>query len=458
MIGAVIWWLAHENGYLWGGDIPVSCRLSPDLANYGLRQRLGQMNSSWVLGPAAAPLLAGCVRAQRYSPGETLLPSGSLSGCLGLVVQGQVAAVTGAKDATGQNADPELGQVYAEAMFLDAQANNATLQALTLCEVWFVRLADVAALVDQQPRRPDTSVAMQRTEPPASRSRRWKRLGVCLVALGLGAILALALPPARQSLALVPMSLGQWCSQQGYDRCAEGSWRVAAALAPADADPIVALGILHFERGNLEAAEESFQEARALAPNWSEIYNNLGAVYAGRGDHELAIEAFLWGLEQEPGSAALEYNLGLSLQALQRHGEALAHYRSALALGEPRTDILVNMAIAYYELKQPANAQLAAEEALHLGGPSAPAYTVLGDVSLERQRPDQALSFAEQAITLDAGYAQAYVTMGLAHQAMRQPAKSRAAFEQALYATDDEWMSAKIQGYLDELPSWDAVP
>ncbi len=436
----------------------MSCRLSPDLANYSLRQRLRQVNSSWVLGPAAAPLLARHVQVQRYSPGETVLTAGSSADRLALVVQGEVAAVSDTPEAAGPDADLGPGRVYGAAMFLDEQASSATLRACAPCEVWFVRLSDVAALMGQRPRRSDVSVAMQRSEPRASRSRRWRILGVCLMVLGLGVILALALPPVRQSLALVPMSLGQWCSQRGHDRCAEGSWRVAAALAPADADPVVAMGILHFERGNLEEAEEYFEEARILAPNWSESYNNLGAVYARRGDHERAIEAFLSGLEQEPGSAALEYNLGLSLQALQRHGEALAHYRSALALGDPRTDILVNMAIAYYEVKQPANAQLAAEEALRLGGPSAPAYTVLGDVALEWQRPDQALSLAEQAIAVDANYPQAYVTLGLAHQAMRQPAESRTAFEQALHATDDEWMSAKIHGYLDDLSSWDVEP
>jgi tetratricopeptide (TPR) repeat protein len=435
----------------------VSYRLSPDLANYSLRQRLGQLSSSWILGPADAPRLGRHVCAEFYSPGETILPAGASADCLGLVVQGEVIAVSGARESAGPGVELRPGQTFGEAMFLDGQANGATLQARTDCEIWFVRRADIATLVGR-PRKPDTLVAEQPRERPTSTSRRWMRWGASLIALGLAAVLALALPPVRQTVALAPMSLGQWCSQKGYDRCAEGSWKVTAALAPTDADPFLALGILYLERGNLEAAEKSFAAAQVRAPNWSEVYNNLGVVYAKRGDHVLAIEVFRWGLELEPGSAALEYNLGLSLQALQRHEEALAHYRSALALGEPRTEILLNMAVAYYEVKQPTNAQLAAQEALRMGGPSAPAYAVLGGVALERQRPDEALSLLEQAVALDATYAQAYVTMGLAHKAMRQPIESRAAFEQALEATDDEWMRARVRGYLDELASRDMEP
>ncbi len=73
----------------------MNCRLSPDLANYSLRQRLGQLSSSWLLGPADAPYLARHVQIQTYSPGETILLSGGDVGCLGLIVQGEVAVLAG---------------------------------------------------------------------------------------------------------------------------------------------------------------------------------------------------------------------------------------------------------------------------------------------------------------------------------------------------------------------------
>jgi tetratricopeptide (TPR) repeat protein len=322
------------------------------------------------------------------------------------------------------------------------------LQALTRCEVQFLQRADLEALASE--RRAERQQVMFWGLVGASALA----LLVCLVAL-----LALSLPWVRQMVALVPMGLGQWCSQQSrgndapqaYDRCVEWTWTLAANLTPADAMPFLALGTFYFEQGEVLAAEQSFEAARALTPDLAEVHNNLGLIYAEQGEHEQAVAAFQQALDLEPGTSAIEQNLGRSLQAMHAYDEALIHYQQAMAFGEPKTSTLVNMAIGYYETGQSRKAAELAEQVLRDDETLAPAHMVLGAVALESRQPEAALGHLRRAIALDDSYSQAHFYLGLVHKALDQPTEAIAAFEQALAIADDDVIRVQIRRHLKEL-------
>jgi tetratricopeptide (TPR) repeat protein len=414
-------------------------RLSPAEAHGVLRRKLEQLAAPWGLEPSDAHRLTQQMHLHSYDPGEIILPQGAHADCLGLIVQGQVAVHSGRRGAhTGVILLP--GSTFGEAMLTEDRPSHDTLQALTRCEIWFLRGADFRVLVDER-----------HAERRVGTLWRLVGLGATLLLVVLAAILLLSLPSSRRLAALVPMAVGQWCQGQDLERCAEPAWTVAASLAPDDANPLLALGALHFERGELGQAEQLFEAARVLAPDSPEVYNNLGLIYARQGDHERAIVAFQEALELEPGAAAVEHNLGVSLQALHAYEEALLHYRATLALGEPRASTLVNMAIVYYETGQPDRAVDAAQQALVQDEELAPAYVVLGAVALQSEQPEEALSHLYRAIRLDRGYGQAYFYLGLAHKALDQPAEAISAFEQALATVDDGVMRVRIRRHLNEL-------
>ncbi len=414
-------------------------RLSPAEAHDVLRHELEQLAEPWGLGPSDAHRLTQQMHLHSYNPGEIILPQGAHADCLGLIVQGQVAVRSGRR---GVHTVVILlpGSTFGEAMLTEGRPSHDTLQALTRCEIWFLRGADFRALIDER-----------HAERRVGTLLRWVGLGAALLLVLLAAILVLSLPSARRLAALVPMVVGQWCQQQDLERCAEPAWTMAANLAPDDANPLVALGTLHFERGELGQAGQLFEEARALAPDSPEVYNNLGLIYARQGDHERAIGAFQEALKLEPGSASVEHNLGVSLQALHAYEEAVLHYRAALALGEPRASTLVNMATVYYEMGQLDRAVDAAQQALLQDEELAPAYVVLGAVALQLQQPEEALSHLYRAIGLDGSYGQAYFYLGLAHKALDQPAEAISAFEQALATASDGGMRDRIRRHLNEL-------
>jgi tetratricopeptide (TPR) repeat protein len=418
----------------------ANSRLSPAEGHEIIRQRLGRMAGQWDLRAADIHRLTRSMRTSTYAPGEIILPRGVRGDCLGLVVRGHVAVHAGERGATRLVVILLPGSTFGEMMLAQGHASNATLQALTRCEIRFLRRADLQALRDERA-----------TERKVATLWRLVSASSLLLLAVLALILALSLPASREVLAVVPMSIGQWCSEHEVGACTWQAWQVAANLAPGNPNPHLALGAFHFARGDTQAATQAFEKALSLSPDLPEAYNNLGLIYAQQGKHEQAIAAFHRALELEPGIAATEHNLGASLQATHNYEEAVGHYQTSLALAGPQVITLLNLAIAYYETGQPGDAEIAAHEALRLAPELAPAYTVLGASALEAGQPELALAELQRAIALDAGYGQAYFYMGLAYKALNQPEQAIAAFEEALVHAQDDVTRTRIRRHLSEL-------
>jgi Flp pilus assembly protein TadD len=374
-----------------------------------------------------------------YAPGETILPVRARADFLALVVRGRVAVHPRSRWDSPASAVLRPGQTFGQAVLVQGRPNGATLRALTRSEVWFLHGPRPEALPAEHPVRcPATPV--------------WQQLlGVLLLAAGLLAALTLGWSPIQRASSLVFMGLGQWCSQLDHDSCAERAWMAAAALAPADGHPRLALGTLYSTRGELAAAEASFELAQGLLPGSPEVLNNLGCLYAERGEYERALSVLRQALELDPGNSVIEHNLGRSLQALGARDEALLHYTSSLALGAPRASTLANMAIAYYETGQPAKAAVAASEAIHYDDALAPAHAVLGAVALESEQPEEAVLHLHRALSLDSGFAPAHLSLGLAYRTLGQDDEAAAAFHQALRFAADEAMRLRVRHLLKKL-------
>lgn len=421
------------------GDL-ADARLRPAEAHDIIRQRLTRMAGPWGLKPTDTHYLTRQMYTRTYGAGEIILPHGVRADCLGLVLRGQVAVHIGQRGTTRLVVVLLPGSTFGEMMLSDGRPSNATFQSLTSCEIRYLRRTDLQTLSDER-----------RTERQVANLWQLIKAGGVLAALLLVIVLAMSLPPTRQVLALLPMGVGQLCTDQGRDTCAWHAWGVAADLTPSNPNPHLALGTYSFEHGDVAAAERSFERARALAPDSPEAHNNLGLIYARRGEHAQAIAFFRRALELEPGIAATQHNLGLSLQAIHEYEQALEHYKAALALDEPQTSTLLNMAISYYELGQADKAEEMAQAALQLDQALAPAYTLLGAMALESRQADKALPHLQRAVALDAGYAQAYFYLGLSYKALNRPTEAIVAFEEALVNAGDEVTRVRIRRHLGEL-------
>ncbi len=422
------------------GESRFDNRLSPAEAHHLVRQQLARLVAPWGLSEADCSRLAGQMKPRTYAPGEIIVPQGVRADCLGLVVQGQVAVHLEERGSSRPSMILLPGSIFGERMLTAGQPSRATLQALTRCQIRCLRRSDLLALH-----------AARRVERRSQQLWRLVKVsGAALMALLL-LVIALGVPTSRQSLALLPMGLGQWCEARGRMACAVRSWQVAANLNRSDPNPRLALGMIAFEQGDLAAAQAHFEAALALAPDLPEAYNNLGLIYAAQGDCRKAITVFEKALALEPGIAVTEYNLGLCLQTLEDYRAAIAHYRSALALGGPRADALVGLAVAYYQTGELDQAAEAAREALRRDDSLAAAYVILGAVALAERHPQEALADLQQAVALDEGQSQAHFFLGLAYKSLGRRDEAIAAFEEALATARDRTTRKRIRRYLNEL-------
>lgn len=430
------------DGVPFAGEPAFEARLGPAELHDTVRHRLEELTQRWDLRPADAHQLAQQIRTRPFAPGEIILPRRARANFWGLIARGLVGVYRDPSRPGQPVAILLPGSTLGNGLATESRLGSSTLRAITRCEVWFLRLADLQALAQER--------QTERRMATLGRVLRWGALAWIVVLL---AVLILSLPGVRHTVALVPMALGQGCSERGSDGglCREWTWALAGSLAPEDPNPPLALGTLYFQRGQLEMAERWFEAARALAPDLAEVYNNLGLVYAARGEHARAIAAFQRALDLEPGMAAVEQNLGLSLQAVHVYDQALIHYQRSIAFGEPQAKTLVNLAIARYEVGQLDEASKMARQALQADPALAPAHAVLGAIALEMQEPETALPHLRQAVALDAGYAPAYYYLGLAYEATGQPAEAIAALEQALARTDDTALRDQSRRHLREL-------
>jgi len=289
-----------------------------------------------------SPAAAWRVRKQTYERGDSVLRADARGGGLGLVVQGQLAVLAN-PSATRPLVVLTPGLTFGQRAAAIRPA-DATLKALTACEIWFVQPAALEAMAPAEPSR---AQKRERTSP-------WGLLGLLLLIVL--AVAVLALPDTQAELAALPMGLGDWCHRQGDTWCAGQAWMLAGRMAPLDASPLLALGNQALERNDLDAAEQRFEQARTADSDSPEAYNNLGAVYFRRGEYSRAVAAFEQALLLEPGSAATEQNLADCLLAMHAFDEALGHYQAAQSLGGSGDALLANIAIAYYQVGHPAEA------------------------------------------------------------------------------------------------------
>jgi protein O-GlcNAc transferase len=106
----------------------------------------------------------------------------------------------------------------------------------------------------------------------------------------------------------------------------------AAALAPADANAQLDLGIVLRQLGRLAEAEACCRRVLAARPDLAEAHNNLGNILHDLGRATEAEASFRRVLALRPDRAEAHCNLGAVLRELGRHAEAEDCYRRALGI------------------------------------------------------------------------------------------------------------------------------
>ncbi|MGE5453228.1 MAG: tetratricopeptide repeat protein [Acidobacteriota bacterium] len=120
--------------------------------------------------------------------------------------------------------------------------------------------------------------------------------------------------------------------QQGRLDLALSAYQAILAAQPDHAEAHNLLGILHYQRKDMDAAVASLTRARDLDPNHAGIQTNLGNVLKAVKQYEAAVACYQKAIALKPGDSMAHNNLGTVLNDLKRHEAALACFDRAAAL------------------------------------------------------------------------------------------------------------------------------
>src|SRR5207302_2755636 len=127
------------------------------------------------------------------------------------------------------------------------------------------------------------------------------------------------------------LSLLTWRQSATY-RDLETLWRTTIAKNPDCWMAYNNLGVVQFEKGNIEDAIDKYQESLRLHPDYPEAHYNLGSALLQQGYADEAIRQCEEALKIQPNEPDAHIILGNAFMAKQVVDQAIAHYVQALRL------------------------------------------------------------------------------------------------------------------------------
>jgi len=142
-------------------------------------------------------------------------------------------------------------------------------------------------------------------------------------------------------------------SGRKYKQC-HGALAAGSTLAPAaarvDPDARVAAALARHQAGDHASAEREYRAVLASAPDHPTALHYLGVILYQRRDLDGALPLLARSAQAVPGEPEFHNNLGLALAAADRTAEAIASYRRALALKPDHAVAWNNLGLALQEL------------------------------------------------------------------------------------------------------------
>jgi tetratricopeptide (TPR) repeat protein len=220
-------------------------------------------------------------------------------------------------------------------------------------------------------------------------------------------------------------------------RCLRTALETAVTLQDKglEAECLNALALVYISLGRGEDAIDAYRQAIDLAPDQIFPWNNLGSLYFQLGQDEEAVTAYRKAVEHGPREAVGWYGLGKAQLRLGRLDEAQAAFQKAIELAPKFPQAwngLGNVLAAAGRTDEAGPAyQKAVELNPHLGGP----FAGLGDIALRQGRNEDALQAYRQAVEVDPRSAHGWNGLGNVHFKMGAYDEAIAAYENAVELT-----------------------
>lgn len=272
--------------------------------------------------------------------------------------------------------------------------------------------------------------------------------------------------PREESPVEAALRQGLALHRQGRLDEARAQYELALRSRPRQFDALHLLGLIEFQRGDLEraldlfdqavlidarsgiahhcrgnallelrrpqAALDSYDSALALAPCYADAYFNRGNALLDLGRIEAAIASFDQAIDCQAGHAPALNIRGLALAALGQHGAAVASYDRAIALDPGDAELHNNRGSALAATRQYDGALASFDRAIAIRPEYAEAHCNRANVLAALERRPAALEGYALALALKPEFAEALLNSGNVHRDMQNWQAALADFDRAL--------------------------
>ena len=192
------------------------------------------------------------------------------------------------------------------------------------------------------------------------------------------------------------------------------------------------LGLVLFQKGQVDEAREYFQKALEINPNYVESHSNLGQALFQKGEVDEAIAQYQKALEINPNYFAGHHNLGLAFSQKGQLDEAIAQFQKALEINPNFARAYYNLGNALFQKGRVDEAIERYEKALEINPNDAEARGNLGVSLLQKGQLDEAIDNFQKALGINPNYAQAHSNLGKALFQKGQTDEAVAQYQKAL--------------------------
>jgi len=182
-------------------------------------------------------------------------------------------------------------------------------------------------------------------------TRRWRYQALALSVAG-GAAILLCLAVTRHQI--------------GYWKDSETILRYALAVTDNNYLAHRNLGVVFYQKGQVDEAISQFQEALRLRPDFFEAHDHLGIAFDKKGQIDEAVREFREAIRLKPDYADAHYNLGVAFYQQGRTGEAIHQFQETIHLERDHAEAHNNLGTALGQKGQTDEAIRQFQEALRL--------------------------------------------------------------------------------------------
>lgn len=192
------------------------------------------------------------------------------------------------------------------------------------------------------------------------------------------------------------------------------------------------LGLVYFNRGQLEPALPLLQKSLQLAPDVPEFHNNVALFCRSVGRPTDAVAHLQKAIQLDPNSLAAYENLGLVLEGLNDQAGAAAAYEKALQLDANHPNARARLGWTLWRLNRPADAVVQWQQAIQNLPTNGQAHDGLCVSFAQMGRVDEAILHGQQATQLDPQNPETWLNLGGALAAQSRYDEAIASLEQSI--------------------------